>query len=323
MNVPCQVTRLTAGQIRLHIPSLTTQPEIIQPLLQFVMKLPGVTSIAIEPAGADLVIQHETTPGADDLILLALAGQPTAPVARMSPTPTTLDRSTASPFADCTLIHATRGRARLQFPHLSNQDDLGGVLGHYLTQQPGVSHVRLSPLTQSVIVHYDPALADVESLVRLASEYHPAPQEIEEWRAARNAKAQQDVLSPQRRKVDLCLAAIALALSFFGGWLAHLIVIALLIASSWWVFRRAAWAIQQRQFVTFESTAAGVLIILCLAGMLWQAALLVMLLLVIALLHGRSASTAAGPPVTVVTPPAPVSQQGEIGNEYVSIAGAS
>ena len=298
MKVPCRVTQLTAGQIRLHIPALTTQPEIIQPLMQFTLHLPEVTSIEIEPAGADLIVKHAATPGARDLILSALAGQPAALAAPKDEPPGTAApaHSPAPPFADCTLIHATPGRVRLRVPVLRNTDDLGGVLSRYLAQQPGVSHVRLSPFSQSAIIHHDPTLADAQSLVRLAANYQPDPQEIEQWRAASFAQRQDEALQPGRRKFDLALALAALALSFFGGWLTQLLTIALLIASSWWIFRRASWSFQQREFVTVESASAAAIIVLCLAGMLWQAALLVTALLVIALIRARSA--VAGEPVT-------------------------
>jgi hypothetical protein len=316
MNVPCQVKQLTAGQIRLHIPSLTTQPEIIQPLMQSVMRLPDVTSIEIEPAAADLIIKHATTSAARDGILSALAGWPSLPERAPSAA------SPVYPYADCALIHATHGRVRLRASILGSQAELANVLSYHLSQQPGVRHVRLSPYAESIIIHHDPALLDAQSLVKLAASYEPDPQEIAQWRAATIDQRQAETRQPSRRKVDLALAAAALALSFFGGWLIYLLAVALLIASSWWIFRRAAWSIQERRFLTVESASTGAIVVLCLAGMLWQASLFVILLLVIALMRVRSAPAVV---IQTVTPtaasPALPSQTGGADKEHVPVAG--
>ena len=76
MSITCQITPLAADRIRLHAPNLATQPETRQYLMQFLLALPAVTGVEMQPASDSIVIKHDGAPSSCAAILEALRGQP-------------------------------------------------------------------------------------------------------------------------------------------------------------------------------------------------------------------------------------------------------
>lgn len=74
MKATCQVTHLSPGRIRLHLADTATQPEVFHRLVQFVLSLPEVTRVELEPTSASVTILHARNPHARDAILQALRG---------------------------------------------------------------------------------------------------------------------------------------------------------------------------------------------------------------------------------------------------------
>ncbi|BAU42481.1 HAD-IC family P-type ATPase [Leptolyngbya sp. O-77] len=76
---------------------------------------------------------------------------------------------TASPTNPCTIqvVHQLRGRLRLRLAALRWAVDGGAEVRSQLSQYPGVSHVRVNPWAQSVVIEHEPGLGVTEVCDRL------------------------------------------------------------------------------------------------------------------------------------------------------------
>lgn len=76
---------------------------------------------------------------------------------------------TASPTSPCTIqvVHQLRGRLRLRLAALRWAVDGGAEVRSQLSRYPGVSHVRINPWAQSVVIEHEPGLVVAEVCDRL------------------------------------------------------------------------------------------------------------------------------------------------------------
>ena len=159
MNATCQVAHLTTGRIRLQVANLSLQPEVGRFLVEFFMRIQGVTGVQLRPATASVVISYDPALCTQDTVLDALrsrvAPQP-ALAGEVSPEPAASGAAISYPYLESEVIHAIAGRARLSVPICKTREDLGGVLAHFLGQQAGIHHVRLSLHSRSIVVEFDP-----------------------------------------------------------------------------------------------------------------------------------------------------------------------
>jgi len=110
------------------------------------------------------------------------------------------------------VVHATDGRLRLRLDPPEAVERLGGVLRTLLGEHPGVTEVRLSPTTRSIVLQFDPAITDAEALVALASGFCVAELETLASRSPNGHVDETDVSSWVY--LGLSTAAVALDLLF-------------------------------------------------------------------------------------------------------------
>ena len=151
MNATCQVAHLTTGRIRLQVANLAIQPEVGRFLVEFFMRIQGVTGVQLRPATASVVISYDPALCTQDTVLDALrsrvAPEP-ALAGEVSPAPAASGAAISYPYLESEVIHAIAGRARLRIPIVKTREDLGGVLVHFLRQQAGLSLIHISEPTR-------------------------------------------------------------------------------------------------------------------------------------------------------------------------------
>jgi heavy metal translocating P-type ATPase len=282
LRATCQVVHATTGRLRLSVPDLEARPENAQLLATFLLQLSGVTGVQVHLISASIIIECDPACCTPDSIMRALRGEPAevaAGTGRKRPE-RPVRQAESSPYADCTVIHAIPGRVRLRIPVLKASRDLGSVLAQFLHQQEGIEKVRLSPLSESVIIQYDATIWNGPSLVKLVRAFEPDP--VVCLRSAKDARPAHNVDEHQGHMIEAVLAGSALALSLIGGTAGAPAVLALLWASSRSIFQRAYDSLVGTLFydqqLTVDTLDAAAIALLSLNGMLWQAALLNLLL---------------------------------------------
>ena len=300
MSITCQITPLTADRMRLHAPHLASQPETRQHLMQLLLAVPAVTGVELQLASDSIVIKYDGAPAARAAILAALRGQPaqreatsgTAAPAETQPAeaqpvatqPAAVPpaapppQAKAAPFAKCTLVHAMRGRVRLAIPTLSKEAQLAGLLADFLGQQAGVRQVRLNRRAANLVVTFDPAVLKAEALVGMITAYDPNPAEIARWQAAQRVQGAPLVHHARRRKIEVALAAVALALSLFAGSVAMPVVYILLLGCAGSMLQRTYKGLRTERKLMIEAIAAAAMVLTGLSGALWLAALIPLVL---------------------------------------------
>ena len=284
MNATCQVTQLSPGRIRLHISNMATQPEVYHRLVQFVLSLPEVTRVELEP-GESLTIIHTRTPQARAAILQALRGGTGAKTSAAKPAPRAsapATRPVQFPYADCAVAHAMKGRVRLRVPILRTDRTLAGVLEYHVRQQAGVMDVTLNRLSEGITIAYDAAMTDAQALVKLIAAYEPDAAAVARWQSSQ--------VRPQRKRVRrigyviaIALAALAAVLSFYD--VSSVIVLGLLFVSSLPIFRRGIQILFKQSRASLPLAAAAVITVMGLLGMIWQAAVFIIVLALVDWIH--------------------------------------
>ncbi|MFN8496949.1 MAG: hypothetical protein U0641_03770 [Anaerolineae bacterium] len=256
---------------------MAEQPEVYHHLVQFVLSLPEVTRVELEPASESLTIIHARTPQAREAILQTLRGTQAQqntpaepPPAKPAPSPVNF------PYADCVVAHAMRGRVRFQIAVLRTDRNLAGVLEYHLRQQPGVKDVSVNRLSEAITVLFDPAVLDAEALVGLIAAYNPDAAAIRDWQSAPVSRRPRRRYENIRYPIAIILAAAVMILNYVGG--PGLLIFALLLAASLPIFWRAIYPIVRGGRLSPAAVAAVVIVLLWATGHVWQAALIVALL---------------------------------------------
>ena len=282
MNVTCQVAHAATGRIRLQVASIATQPDIGQFLVGFFLRVHGVTGVQIRPATGSVVITFDPALCTQETILNALRSRVVHRPALTGETSEAPETGSAIsyPYLESEVVHTTIGRVRIEAPVIGHRDDLAGVLAHFLRQQGGVQHVRLSPFSESIIVQYDPAVWDAPSLLTMVRAYDPDETDIERWQVARAAEPDTDESedAAARSRREVALAGSALALTVLGGPLMTPVALGLLLASSGSIYRKAFKSLFQEHELTIDALDATAITLLAATGVVWQAALLNVLL---------------------------------------------
>lgn len=274
MSITCQITRQTHNKMRLDVPEFAAQPETSQWLIQFLLTVPGVAGVELQPASTSIIIRYDGAPLSRAAIVRALCGaqQVDAQRAIGQPAPTPL-QPPASPYASCAIVHAMRGRVRLHLPRAGDDATLSGVLAHFLCEQTGVRHVRLNRYAANVVVAYDPAILDAQTIMLMVSTYVPDAAATACWRAAQRNQVLSPIQHARRRKYETILAAAALALTLFAGapavWLAY----ALLLGCAGSMVQRTYKSLHTDRKLRFEAIVAAAMTLVGLTGVLWAAAL--------------------------------------------------
>ncbi|MFN8484859.1 MAG: hypothetical protein U0768_17635 [Anaerolineae bacterium] len=278
MNATLKVMHLSPGRIRLHISNTAAQPEVYHRVVQFVLSLPEVTRVELEPASESLTIFHARTPQARDAILQTLRGTQ-APASQPFETPApaaAAPRPAGFPYADCAVAHTMPGRVRLSIPAVRTDRRLAGVLEYHLRQQPGVKDVTVNRLSEAVTIAYDPTVLDAEALVKLIAAYNPDAAALRDWQADRVARRPRRRYEGMRYPAAIALAAGAVALNYVGA--PGLAIFALLLVSSLPIFWRAIYPLITRARLTPAVVAAVVIVLLWATGHIWQTALVIIAL---------------------------------------------
>lgn len=280
MHVTCQVAHATTGRIRLQVDSIATRPEVGRFLVDFLVRVSGVTGVQLRPATASVIITYDpalcTRQTIVDALLSRVARRPAVagdvrPAREASAT-------IAYPYLECEVLHQVRGRMRLSVPVMATHPDLGGVLAHFLRQQGGIHHVRLSTHAQSIVVECDALVWDAAALLMLVRAYDPTAEDVDQWLATAESQVtgHEDALAQSKREV--ALAGTALALGIFGGPVMAPLAYALLAASSLSIFRKARQTLFEERRLTVDTLDATAITLLAATGVIWQAALLNILL---------------------------------------------
>ncbi len=148
----------------------------------------------------------------------------TVPLKQTATTPTSsdalLDEPTPEPSdtcasIQCSVVHATAGRLRMRVEPGEILERLGGALEALLRQHPGVTDVRLSPTTRSVVLEFDPTATTVDALLGIAGHLPVAELETHGPRGATADAMETDASS--WLYLGLSSAALALDLVFPSG----------------------------------------------------------------------------------------------------------
>ncbi|MCB0204674.1 MAG: heavy metal translocating P-type ATPase [Anaerolineae bacterium] len=280
MNVTCQIAHVTTGRIRLQVASMATQPEIGQFLVGFFLRIHGVTGVQVRPATGSVVVTYDPALCTQEIVLNALRSrvvQRHALEGEVRP-PTETDDAISYPYLASEVIHTVAGRARFALPVVKEREDLAGVLAHFLRGQAGVQHVRLSPLSASVIVEFDADIWDAPSLLTLMRAYDPDQTDIEQWEAFEAAQPSEPGDLAARSRREVALAGSALALTILGGPLVAPLAYGLLLGSSLSLYRKAYHSLVEERRLTIDTLDATAITLLAATGVVWQAALLNLLL---------------------------------------------
>lgn len=284
MNVTCQVVHLTTGRIRLQVADLAAKPAIGHFLVDFFLRVQGVTAVQLRPATSSVVIVYDPAQCTQEMVLDALrsrmVAQPALEGEAVCPPPA-VDDVVPFPYQDSALAHAIAGRVRLVVPIASTRADLGGLLVDFLRQQAGVQHVRLNALAGNVVVAHDPDVWTGPALLTLVRAYNPDDVDIERYLASQKARQvesddRQDSVARSQR--DVALAGSALALSLLAGPAATPVALGLLAVSSLSIFRKARQTLLEERRLTVDTLDATAIALLAATGVVWQAALLNILL---------------------------------------------
>ena len=116
------------------------------------------------------------------------------------------------PYAACEVSHVVTGRARLVIPILRAQSSHASALAYFLSEQPDIQHVRLSRMSESIIIRYDPDVWDVDSIVTLVKAYDPDRAALDRWATAEYEPPVNNVLQIKIHKLEVALAASRLRL---------------------------------------------------------------------------------------------------------------
>ncbi len=280
MNVTCQVVHATTGRLRLQVDSIATRPEVGRFLADFLMRVSGVTAVQLRPATASVIVTYDPALCTRETIIGAL-------VNRLAPRPAltgdvlpadATDPAISFPYAACEVLHVVGGRVRLSVPVAAVHEDLGHILAHFLRQQGGIHHVRLSTHARSIIVQCDPNVWDAASLLMLVRAYNPDEDDVQQWLAAQKNQASGHADPLVRSKREVALAGTALALGVLGGPVMAPVAYALLAASSLSIFRKARQTLLEERRLTVDTLDATAITLLAVTGVIWQAALLNILL---------------------------------------------
>ncbi|MFN8474225.1 MAG: hypothetical protein U0822_18675 [Anaerolineae bacterium] len=278
MNATVKVTQVSPGRIRLHISNMAEQPEVYHRLVQYVLSLPEVTRVELEPSGEGLTIIHARTPQARDAILQTLRGtqaQKSAPAAAAPSSPPP-PQPVRFPYADCTVAHAMRGRVRMRIPVLRANRTLAGVLDYHLRQQPGVKDVEVNRLSEGLTVIYDPAVTDAQALVATIAAYDPDAATIRAWQSARVSRRPRRRFEGIQYPAAIILAFAAAVLNYVGA--PGILIFALLLGSSLSIYWRAVYTLVRRGRLSPALVAAIIITLLWATGRVWQAALVIVAL---------------------------------------------
>ena len=279
MSIICQVTQQARGKLRLDVPDLNKQPETQQVLMQLLCGAPGVTGVELQPASANIIVRYDGSPAARNTILQALRGglAPDAHGTAVQPEPAAT-QTEAKPYARCEVVHAMRGRVRLHIPGAGEDAVLAGVLAMFLGAQLGVRHVRVNRRAGNVIVSYAPGTMTAASIAAMVAGYVPDAAAVARWRAQRLVEAAAPIQHGRRRKVEMALAAGALALILFGGAWATWIVFALLVGCAGSIVQRTYKSLRTDRRLVFDAMVAASMVAAGVLGALWVSAVIPLVL---------------------------------------------
>ncbi len=292
MNVTCEVAHLATGRIRLQVSSLAAQPAIGRFLVDFFLRIQGVSSVQVRPSSSCLVIVYDPALCSQELILDALrsrvAAQPAGDASAASGQALSMsgpreagqddDELIPFPYLDSEIAHAIAGRTRLRVPIAGTREDLGGLLAHFLRQQVGVHHVRLNAPAQSLVVEHDAAIWNATALLTLARAYDPDEIDIEQYLTAEEAEPVEADDSAARSKREVAIAGSAMALSLLGGPAVAPLALGMLAYSSFSILCKARKTLFEERRLTVDTLDATAITLLAATGVVWQAALLNVLL---------------------------------------------
>jgi len=281
MDVTCQVAHLTTGRIRLQVANLATQPQIGRFLVDFFLRIQGVTGVQVRPVTGSAIITFDPTRCNEQVILDTLRSrmvrQP-APESEALPAASAPEPAVQRPYLAAEIAHAVAGRTRLRIPGIWAQRELAGVLEHFLANQAGIRQVRLNPAAESLVISHDPGVWTAASLLTLARAYNPDPLDIEQWVAAQKAAPDEEHSEIAKSQRDVALAGSALALALLGGPMMAPVAYGLLAVSSWSIFRKAHHTLVHQRRLTVDTLDATAIALLAATGVVWQAAFVTVLL---------------------------------------------
>lgn len=280
MNATCQVVHVTTGRIRLQVNDIATKPQVGKFLVEFFLRVHGVTGVQVRPASGSIVITYDPALCSQDAVLAVLRSRmANVPALESQNSPEGApEEAIPYPYADSSIIHAISGRARLRIPIVKTRDDLAGILVYFLGQQAGIHHVRLSSHAESIVAQYDPDIWEALSLLTLVKAYDPNDADIERWLSIKGVQATESDDDVERSKREVAIAGTALALTLVGGPVVAPVAYALLLTSSWSIFRKARQTLFQERRLTVDTLDATAITLLAATGVVWQAALLNILL---------------------------------------------
>lgn len=272
--------------------SSLAQPAIGRFLVDLFLRIQGVTAVQARPASSSLVIVYDPALCSQELILDALRSRVVARSVADAATDArqAIDTSQQQdagqeddgllpyPYLDSAIIHAIAGRTRLRVSVTRTRPELGRLLAHFLRQQAGIHHVRLSALAESLVVDHDPAIWSAAALLTLVKAYDPDAIDIEHYRMAERAASVEDDDPAAPAKREVAIAGSALALSLLGGPATAPLALGMLALSSLSILRKARHTLVTERRLTVDTLDATAIVLLAATGVLWQAALLNVLL---------------------------------------------
>ncbi len=281
MDVTCQVAHLTTGRIRLQVANLATQPQIGRFLVDFFLRIQGVTGVQVRPVTGSAIITFDPTRCNEQVILDTLRSRMVrrpAPESEALPAASAPEPAVQRPYLAAEIAHAVAGRTRLRIRGIWAQRELAGVLEHFLANQAGIRQVRLNPAAESLVISHDPGVWTAASLLTLARAYNPDPLDIEQWVAAQKAAPDEEHSEIAKSQRDVALAGSALALALLGGPMMAPVAYGLLAVSSWSIFRKAHHTLVHQRRLTVDTLDATAIALLAATGVVWQAAFVTVLL---------------------------------------------
>jgi P-type Cu2+ transporter len=177
-------------------------------------------------------------------------------------------------FAEVSIVHSIVGRTRLGVPGLARHSDLAEPLEKYLIDQPGITAVRVSPASRSVVVSYDTKAWTAEGLRALLGR---VTEEELEAQASRHA-TQPAAVVEETGGWELWYSTTGIALWFAAPPLAAVALPPLLLLSAWPMVKRAYHSVFKDKKANVDVLDFSATALLVAQGLVPMAAFMVMLI---------------------------------------------
>jgi heavy metal translocating P-type ATPase len=238
------VVRLAQGRLTLKLDRLKEDALHAADLIARLRAIPGIASVranaraglihlrasngtAAPNLGAEQIahVMHALRNGANGAGVIDPSANGHVPLSAPPP-PSPLDVS---------VVHSVPGRTRFDAPSIARNRRLAELLEIYLTDQPGITGVRVSPTSRSVVVTYDAETWSAESLRALLGRVTET--ELEAYPSQR--AAQRASVVEETGGWELWYSTTGIALWFVAPPLAAVALLPLLMLSAWPMVKRA------------------------------------------------------------------------------------